>query len=271
MMIWPRRWRRCCRSRDRMTDGAAPVGMRADPPGQGSAWRSLLFMLGMAISTLIFAPLSVLTYPLPYRRRYRFITQWTRFNLWWLDLTCGLRYHVEGLEHVPTGPAVILSKHQSAFETLAFQRIFPPQVWLLKRELLWVPFFGWGLAMLEPIAIDRTSGRKALQQLLSDGKARLTDGRWIVIFPEGTRVAPGARGRYAPGGAMLAAHSGYPVVPVAHNAGEYWPRRGFIKRPGVIRIVIGPVIATQGRKAQDINAEAEAWIEAATARITTHK
>ncbi len=226
-------------------------------------------MLGMAIATLIFAPLSVLTYPLPYLWRYRFITQWTRFNLWWLALTCGLRYRVEGLEYLPRGPAVILAKHQSAFETLAFQRIFPPQVWLLKRELLWVPFFGWGLAMLEPIAIDRKAGRKSLQQLLSDGASRLSRGRWVVIFPEGTRVAPGASGRFAPGGAMLAVHSGYPVVPVAHNAGEYWPRRGFIKRPGVIRIVIGPAIETQGRKSQEINAEAQAWIEENTARIST--
>jgi len=234
---------------------------------RGSAWRSALFILGMVISTLIFAPLSVLTFPFPYRWRYAFITQWTRFNLWWLDLTCRLRYVVEGREHLPAGSAIVLAKHQSAFETLAFQRIFPPQVWLLKRELLWVPFFGWGLAMLEPIAIDRKATRKALQQLLTIGGARLEHGRWVVIFPEGTRTAPGKKGRYAPGGAMLAARSGYPVVPVAHNAGEFWPRRGFIKRPGTIRIVIGPVIDSRGRSAQEINALAEEWIESEMQRL----
>lgn len=243
---------------------------RADPgaaTARGSIWRSALFATGMAISTLVFAPLSLLTFPLPYRQRYAFITQWTRFNLWWLGATCRLRYVVEGLEHLPTGPAVVLAKHQSTFETLAFQLIFPPQVWLLKRELLWVPFFGWGLAMLEPIAIDRKAARKALQQLLTVGGERLEHGRWVVIFPEGTRMAPGQKGRYASGGAMLAARSGHPVVPVAHNAGEYWPRRGFIKRPGTIRVVIGPVIDSRGRSAQEINELAEEWIEAEMRRL----
>src|SRR3569832_801681 len=246
------------------------VPHRADEgaaPPRGSAWRSALFILGMAISTLIFAPLSELTFPFPYRWRYAIITQWTRFTLWRLALTCRLRYVVEGREHMPAGPAIVLAKHQSAFETLAFQRSFPPQVCLLKRELLWVPFFGWGLAMLEPIAIDRKATRKALQQLLTIGGARLEHGRWVVIFPEGTRTAPGKKGRYAPGGAMLAARSGYPVVPVAHNAGEFWPRRGFIKRPGTIRIVIGPVIDSRGRSAQEINALAEEWIESEMQRL----
>jgi len=134
-------------------------------------------------------------------------------------------------------------------------------VWLLKRELLWVPFFGWGLAMLEPIAIDRKAGRKALQQLLDIGAKRLAAGRWVVIFPEGTRVAPGQRGRYAPGGAMLAVRSACPAVPVAHNAGEFWPRRGFVKYPGTIRIGIGPAVDTREHSAQEVNTLAEQWIE----------
>ncbi len=249
---------------------ATPADTRAreQVPGPGSAWRSALFALGMALSTLIFAPLSVLTFPFPYRWRYGFITQWTRFNLWWLGVTCRVHYVVEGREHLPAGPAIVLAKHQSAFETLAFQRIFPPQVWLLKRELLWVPFFGWGLAMLEPIAINRQAKRKALQQLLNGGTQRLQHGRWVVIFPEGTRVAPGEQRRYAPGGAMLAARSGFPVVPVAHNAGEFWPRQGFIKRPGTVRIIIGPPIASQGRSAQEINTLTEQWIEAAMEKIS---
>lgn len=223
--------------------------------------RSLLFSLGMALSTLVFAPLSLLTFPLPLRQRYAFITQWSRFNLWWLAVTCNLRYTVEGRENIPATNGIILCKHQSAWETLALQRVFPPQVWLLKRELLWVPFFGWGLAMLGPIAINRKAGKKALRQLREQGAQRLASGLWVVIFPEGTRVAPGEKRPYAPGGAMLAHHTGYPVVPVAHNAGEFWPRRGFIKRPGTIRLVIGPAIASTGRSASQINAEAEAWIE----------
>jgi len=223
--------------------------------------RSLLFSCGMGISLLAFAPLSVLTFPFPFKARYLFITQWARFNLWWLEKTCRLSYQVSGRENIPASNAIILCKHQSAWETLALQRIFPPQIWLLKRELLWIPLFGWGLAMLEPIAIDRKAGKKAMRQLLEQGAARLQAGRWVVIFPEGTRMAPGKKGRYAPGGALLAENSGFPVVPVAHNAGEFWPRRGFIKRPGVIQVVIGPVIASKGKSAAEINAATEEWIE----------
>lgn len=215
----------------------------------------------MGISLLAFAPLSVLTFPFPFKARYLFITQWARFNLWWLEKTCRLSYQVSGRENIPASNAIILCKHQSAWETLALQRIFPPQIWLLKRELLWIPLFGWGLAMLEPIAIDRKAGKKAMRQLLEQGAARLQAGRWVVIFPEGTRMAPGKKGRYAPGGALLAENSGFPVVPVAHNAGEFWPRRGFIKRPGVIQVVIGPVIASKGKSAAEINAATEEWIE----------
>jgi len=239
-----------------------------DPPPPGSVWRSTLFMAGMVPTTVLFAMLGVLTLPFPFRVRYGFLTQWTTFNLWWLKVTCKLRFEVEGLEHIPKVPSVILCKHQSAFETMALQRVFPPHVWLLKRELLWLPFFGWGLAMLEPIAIDRKAWRKALQQLLETGTKRLADGRWVVIFPEGHRVAPGQKGRYAPGGAMLAVRSGCPAVPVAHNAGEFWPRHGFIKHPGTIRIVIGPTIDTKEHSAQEVNAMSEQWIEETVARIS---
>lgn len=211
--------------------------------------------------------LGLFVLPLPFLWRYRFITQWTRFNLWWLSVACGVRYAVEGRENIPSGPAVVLCKHESAFETLALQFVFPPQVWLLKRELLWIPFFGWGLALLEPIAIDRKAGRQALRRLMEVGTRRLREGRWVVIFPEGTRVVPGERGRYAPGGALLAHHAGFPVVPVAHNAGDHWPKRGFLKRPGVVRIAVGPVIDTRGLPAQEINRRAEAWIEAKTAEL----
>jgi 1-acyl-sn-glycerol-3-phosphate acyltransferase len=230
--------------------------------------RSLLFFAGQVISTLVFAPLALLTYPLPYAMRYAFITQWSRFNLWWLEVTCGIHWCVSGREHIPAANAVIVCKHQSAWETLALTRIFPPQVWVIKRELLLIPFFGWGLAMLEPIAIDRKSGRKAVRQLVEQGRRRLDQGRWVVVFPEGTRVAPGQRKRYGIGGGVLAEQSGRPVVPVAHNAGEFWPRRGFIKRPGTIQVVIGPPIVSRGRSPEQIIAAAEEWIEATVARLS---
>ena len=148
-------------------------------------------------------------------------------------------------------------------ETLALQRYFTPQVWVIKRELLWIPFFGWGLATLRPIAIDRRAGREALGQILSQGRARLDDGCWVVIFPEGTRMAPGEWRRYRQGGALLAADTGYPVLPVAHDAGDYWPRNGFIKRPGTIQLAIGPLVETAGQSAAEINERAEAWIHGA--------
>lgn len=230
--------------------------------------RSSLFALGYVVSILAFSPLSVMTFVLPFEQRYAFISQWSRFNLWWLKLTCNLRYVVEGQENIPKQNAIVLCKHQSAWETLALQHIFPPQVWILKRELLWIPFFGWGLAMLEPIAIERKNARKAIKQLLEQGAERLTKGRWVVVFPEGTRIPPGQRGQYHLGGARLAHKTAYPVVPVAHNAGEYWPRKSFIKHPGVIRLCIGPVIESKDRSANEINALAEQWIESKMREIS---
>lgn len=230
--------------------------------------RALLYQVVIVVFTLFFAPLCLLTFPFPFETRYNFIRRWAQFNLWWLKKTCGLDYQVSGKENIPSTNAIIFCKHQSVWETLALQNIFPPQVWLLKRELLWIPFFGWGLALLEPIAIDRKSRREAMRQLLEQGKKRLEDGRWVIIFPEGTRVAPGQKKAYQKGGAILAEKTGYPVVPVAHNAGEFWPRRSFIKRPGTIQLVIGPPIETKGKTYQEINREAEAWIEGKLAEIS---
>lgn len=231
--------------------------------------RSAAFMTAMILSTVLYAPLAVMTFPFAFEIRYRVIGRWTRFNLYMLEKLCGLRYTVEGVEHIPADNAIIFCKHQSTWETFALQEIFPPQVWILKRELLWVPFFGWGLAMLEPIAIDRKAGRKAVMQLLDQGAERLAAGRWVVVFPEGTRVAPGARKRYGIGGALLGEKTGRSIVPVAHNAGEYWRRRGFIKYPGTIRVVIGPPIDPRGLAAEEINRRAEQWIEGTMQRITT--
>jgi len=231
-------------------------------------FRSLLFNLGMALSTVVIVGLMPLVLPLPYPTRWRYIGLWSRFNLWWVRVTCGLRYEIEGTENIPEGPAIILAKHQSAWETLAFQRIFPSQTWVLKRSLLWIPLFGWGLAATRPIAIDRKAGKRAIKQVVEQGKERLAAGIWLVIFPEGTRVAPGTRGRYAKGGAILAAKSEYPVVPIAHNAGEFWPKNGFIKRPGTIKVHVGPIIDSKGKSPDEIIAATEEWIEGEMEKIS---
>ncbi len=230
--------------------------------------RSAIFFVIMASSAVLFAPLALLTFPFPFKTRYRFISQWARFNIACLRIVCNLRHEVEGLEHLPKETAIVFAKHQSAWETLALQTFLPPQTWVLKRELLWVPFFGWGLAMLEPVAIDRGSGRKALKQLVEQGIERLESGHWIIIFPEGTRMPMGKRRRFGFGAAKLAEKSGHVVVPIAHDAGRYWPRRGFLKYPGVIKVRIGPPIETRGRKAAEINEEAERWIADAMTEIT---
>lgn len=223
--------------------------------------RSLLFYAGLIPLTLVFLQVSLICYPLPYSWCYLIVTRWSHLTLRWLQLSCDLHHRIHGRDKIPKGPAIILCKHQSAWETLALQGIFPPHVWVLKRELLWLPFLGWGLATLEPIAIDRKSTRQALQQVIEQGKKRLGQGRWVTIFPEGTRVAPGSRRRYGVGGGVLAEHSGYPVILVAHNAGLYWPRRTFKKLPGTIDVVIGPTIHPKGKSAKEIMKLAKDWIE----------
>jgi 1-acyl-sn-glycerol-3-phosphate acyltransferase len=182
-----------------------------------------------------------------------------------------LTHEIQGLEHIPDGAGIVFSKHQSTWETIALQQIFPLQVWVAKRELMWIPFFGWGLALMKCIAIKRGTGRAAIRQLVTQGKARLEQGIWIVIFPEGTRIPAGQKGQYRIGGAILAEHSGFPIVPVAHNGGEYWPRRSFIKRPGVIQVRIGAPITSNGKSAQQVLEEAADWIEARMDEITTLK
>lgn len=229
--------------------------------------RSFWFYIGMIVSLLVFFPFPLLAWLLPYRQRYQLLISWGHFVLWWLEKTCHLTYQVEGLENLPQTPVILLSKHQSAWETFAFLKIFPMQVWVLKRELLWIPVFGWGLAALRPIAIKRTSIRKSLQQIIEQGKQHLADGRWILVFPEGTRVAPGEKKRYGIGGAILAAQSGYPVIPIAHNSGTFWSRQAFIKRPGTIQVHIGPMIESSGKNYQQINSLAEEWIEQTMLRL----
>jgi 1-acyl-sn-glycerol-3-phosphate acyltransferase len=223
--------------------------------------RSTLFFIFYALTAVLFSCLGVLLWPLPFKWRYAVVSQWAKTNIWLLEKICDVRLEVEGSEHIGDEPAVIICKHQSAWETLALQAVFPPQVWVLKRELLWIPFFGWGLASLKPIAIDRKAGRKALSQVIEQGLDRLSSGAWVVVFPEGTRVAPGYIGKFGIGGARLAVETGYPVIPVAHDAGHYWPKRGFLKYPGTIRMQIGAKIDTSGIEAADLNQQLYDWME----------
>ena len=224
--------------------------------------RSLLFFIGQVITAPIFTLVAMLAMPLNPILRNDLISGWARSMLWWLKVTCNIRHEITGLENITDSPTIVLSKHQSAWETLAFQAIFPTQVYVLKRELLWIPIFGWGLAMSSPIAIDRSAGREALKKLVANGQARLSRGFWVVIFPEGTRITPGERSKYHIGGAWLATHTKTQVLPVAHNAGEYWAKNTFIKKPGVIKMHIGKPIQTAGLKADALNHQVEGWIEA---------
>ncbi|MGD7037209.1 lysophospholipid acyltransferase family protein [Methylotuvimicrobium buryatense] len=230
---------------------------------------SSLLLLGIIISTLLFSPIILASVVLPFSVRYKIAGIWINLLLWMVEKSCGIRYEVEGLEHIQgIDAAVVLSKHQSAWETVALRKILPPQTAVLKESLLWLPIWGWALATLKPIAIDRNNQREALKILIDKGSEYLKEGLWVVVFPEGTRAAPGEKKKFNAGGAILAQKSGYPVIPVAHNAGEYWPRYSFLKYPGVVQVRIGPPIETQNRKAGDINAEAEAWIEQAMTEIS---
>ena len=231
--------------------------------------RSSLFAAFQILITPVFSIIALLTFPLPALTRYRIITVWTRWVMWAARIICGIRFRVIGRENIPAEPCIILAKHQSAWETMGFQLIFPPQVWVLKRELLRVPFFGWGLAMLSPIAIDRSLRRAALQQLVEQGRQRLAAGFNIVIFPEGTRITPGHRGKYRAGGAHLAVQTGATVLPVAHNAGLLWGRNAFLKYPGLITVSIGAPIAPDGMDAETLIRRVEQWIEAEMPQLDT--
>ena len=223
--------------------------------------RSSLFFIGQLITAPLFTLIALLAWPVNPILRNQLISGWARSMIWWLRVTCNVRHEISGMENIPDMPCIILAKHQSTWETFAFQAIFPTQVYVLKRELLWIPIFGWGLAMTSPIAINRASGREALKQLVNKGQARLAQGLWVVIFPEGTRMRPHQQGKYHIGGAWLACQTKTAVLPVAHNAGHCWPK-GFIKQAGVIKLHIGPAIATADLKADALNLKVEQWIEA---------
>jgi 1-acyl-sn-glycerol-3-phosphate acyltransferase len=258
----------------RSPDVSPPHDRTAEPaialrrrPGPGVIVRSTLFALLVVLITPPYALTAWLVRPLPARIRYHIVTSWSHVVIGLARTVCGIRYRVQG--RVPEGgPYIVLSKHQSAWETLAFQVLLPPQAMVLKRGLLWIPFFGWGLATLSPITVKRAAPSQTLRRLLEQGKDRLAQGFWIVIFPEGTRVPPGQRAPFQAGGAWLACRTHVAVVPVAHNAGELWPRNGFIKYPGTVTVSIGEPIPCKDVKPDALNRNVAAWIEREMARIT---
>jgi 1-acyl-sn-glycerol-3-phosphate acyltransferase len=210
--------------------------------------RSSFFSLLMLITTILYSFICIAASPFAI--------------LWLLKIICHIDYKIKGLENIPKNRSgIVLSKHQSTWETFFLQGLFHQAAIILKRELLWVPFFGWGLATIDPIAIDRNNTNSAMNQIITKGRKCLEAGRWILVFPEGTRIPPGKIGKYRIGGARLATETGYPVIPIAHNAGYFWPKRSFIKTPGTIHVVIGPLIETKNRSAEEVLADAKNWIE----------
>lgn len=229
------------------------------------AIRTFFFYLLLSSSSFFWCILCVFVAPfLPFRARYRFVIQtWCRCATWLAKVVVGIRYEVRGLDNIPQQPCVILAKHQSTWETFFLSAFFEPLSQVVKRELLYVPFFGWAMAMLKPIAIDRSNPKAALKQLAKQGAERIEQGAWVLIFPEGTRIPPGQIGKFSRGGAALAVNAGLPVLPIAHNAGEFWPKQGWAKFPGTVQVVIGPLMHAEGegpRAIAELNERAYAWV-----------
>ena len=222
--------------------------------------RSVVFFVFQVTTLFIFAPLVLLSFPFSYSVRYAIASSWAKLVIKGLKTICKLDFKVTGAENIK-GNGIIFCKHQSAWETFALQVMFPQQCWVLKKELLWIPLFGWALALTQPIAINRSKKSQSFKQIIEQGTERLTSGRWVVIFPEGTRTAPGEKKKYMIGGALLAEKSGYPVIPVAHNAGEFWKRNAFIKYPGTIQVRIGEMVDSKTLSARELNQTMQNWIE----------
>jgi 1-acyl-sn-glycerol-3-phosphate acyltransferase len=227
------------------------------------AVRSLLFFVLYNLMGIIHSLICLIVAPFQsFEQRYRFVNHWTRGTMWLLRHLNGVRVEVEGLENIPRDRAVVvMANHQSQWETFYLQLLIAPQATILKRELLWVPFFGWALALLKPIAINRSKSSQAIKTVLRVGKQRLDAGISVVIYPEGTRQPPGTLGRFNGGGASLAVHTGVPVLPVVHNSGDCWPARSMKRYPGTIRLIIGQPIDTAGRDVRSVSAEAADWIQ----------
>jgi 1-acyl-sn-glycerol-3-phosphate acyltransferase len=233
--------------------------------------RALIFLLFQVLVTPLYAIAMFATAWLPPVPRYRIAAHWCATMLCGARWICGIRWRVIGRENIPHDPQrhphVLMSKHSSTWETLALNRYFPPLAFVAKKELLSIPFFGWGFALASPITIDRKAGASAMQQMAEQGRERFAQGFWIVVYPEGTRIRAGTRAKYKTGGARLAAALGVPVLPVAHNAGYLWPKGLFGKRAGTVTMSIGPAIDTNGKDPQALTAEIERWIENEVARL----
>lgn len=232
--------------------------------------RSVIFTILLFVSVLPWSVVVVMGRLISYPTAYALVIVWIRAIFWLLDKLCRLTFRVEGAENVPAQNGVALLKHSSACETLAQYFLFPRQCWVIKRELLWAPFLGWAIAAVRPIAINRSAGHQAVSQVLQKGKARLEEGHWVIIFPEGTRMPPGQTRRYGMSGTLLAQAAGRLLVPVAHDAGDFWPRRGWRKRPGIITFRIGKPIDPAGRDARVVNDEIQAWVESQVAELRSH-
>ena len=231
--------------------------------------RSLAFTLFQAVVTPIYAILVLLSFWLPPLPRFKFITGWCCIVLAAARWICGIRHRVVGAENIPPRrePHVVMSKHSSTWETLALNFLFPPLAFVAKKELLSIPFFGWAFTLASPITIDRKAGKDAMEQIVEQGRERIRQGFWIVVYPEGTRIRAGTRAHYKTGGARLAIALGLPIVPVAHNAGYLWPKGVRGKRPGTLTVSIGPSIPSAGKDMQTLTREVETWIENEVARL----
>lgn len=234
--------------------------------------RSLIFLIWMLVVTMLFAPTCFISAPFPYRARYWWTSRWNVIILWGARHICGIRHQVKGMENLPKGPSIVLSKHQSAWETIFFVLgLGHPLVYVFKKELLYVPFFGWGIALLRMIPIDRSKGKDAFAQVVEVGKKRLAhDDVWVIMFPEGTRTKVGTQGKYKLGGARFAVETGAQIVPIAVNSGECWPKNSFLKYPGTITVSIGKTIQPEGRNPVDLMQEVENWIESEMRVISPH-
>ncbi|MFT4726683.1 MAG: 1-acyl-sn-glycerol-3-phosphate acyltransferase [Granulosicoccus sp.] len=231
-------------------------------------FRSVVFWVWQILCTLLIGPFVLIVGPFSYDKGIVLAILWNKANIWGLRYICGVTWKVEGRENIPEKPCVVLSKHQSTWDAYFLPTVFTPGVYVAKRSLIWIPIFGWALYILKFILIDRSSGRSAIQQMCEQAKDRLALGRWVLVFPEGTRRPVGAEPAYRIGGAKIAESAQADVVPVAVNAGEFWPRMGFIKWPGEITFTIGPVISHKGKTASEILAEAQTWIEGHMSEIT---
>ena len=234
--------------------------------------RSLLFASFQIVTVIPYAFACMLWALAPLHWRYKLTMGWPAMAIWGAKAICGIKWRVIGQENLIDTPAIVLSKHQSAWETLFLPSYLPREVcFVYKRELNRIPFFGWGLALLNMIPIDRSNGRDAFEQVVKIGQLRLDQGRWPILFPEGTRIAPGKMGRFKMGGALLACRTGVPVIPIALNAGECWPRNAWIKRPGLVTVSIGAPIPSVGLTPEELNAKVYQWIEAEMHRLNPER